>query len=220
MRAHACVPILCAYALARALCVCATSYTVPTACPLDPTELDCFECGCSIASVTIGNAIAAGYVTEEYLLGENSTAVNDILACSIQLLPQLEAVNLSLINLLPLIGCTELTEDTPAAIVCIEAKLRAAEEAGAFTPELDMMPDTELEPEMEPEMEPDMEPDMEPVPEDCSALTGPDGNSPGRYDDGTCCCPPVPMSGCGQACGVVPGSGGGGGGGGGGGSDP
>jgi len=70
-----------------------------------------------------------------------------------------------------------------------------------------------------PEMEPDT--DEEVVPEDCSALIGPDGNSPGRYDDGTCCCPPVPMSGCGQACGVVPGSGrGGGGGGGGGGSAP
>ena len=128
---------------------------VPTACPLNPVELDCFECGCSIASVTIGNAIAGGYVTEEYLLGENSTAVNDILACSIQLLPQLEAVNLSLINLLPLIGCTELTENTPAAIVCIEAKLRAAEAAGAlsFEPELEMMPDTELEPDMEPSMD-------------------------------------------------------------------
>jgi len=70
-----------------------------------------------------------------------------------------------------------------------------------------------------PEMEPDT--DEEVVPEDCSALIGPDGNSPGRYDDGTCCCPPVPMSGCGQACGVVPGSGrGGGGDGGGGGSAP
>merc|ERR1712176_881331 len=48
---------------------------VPTACPLDPSELDCFECGCAIASVTIGAAIAGGFVTEEYLLEPNSTAV-------------------------------------------------------------------------------------------------------------------------------------------------
>ena len=142
------------------VCVYVRLYTraVPTACPLNPAELSCFECGCSIAAVTVGNAIAGRYVTEEYLLGEGSTAVNDILACSIQLLPQLEAVNLSLINLLPLIGCTELTEDIAAATACVEGKLRAADDAGLFPPELEMMPDTELEPDMD---SPDMEPSMD-----------------------------------------------------------
>ena len=37
----------------------------------------------------------------------------------------------------------------------------------------------------------------------CSAQTGPDGQTPGRFADGTCCCPAVPMSGCGQECSAV-----------------
>ena len=34
----------------------------------------------------------------------------------------------------------------------------------------------------------------------CLAQTGPDGESPGRFENGTCCCPAVAGSGCGSTC--------------------
>ena len=35
----------------------------------------------------------------------------------------------------------------------------------------------------------------------CQQQLGADGNTPGRFENGTCCCPAVPQSGCGQFCG-------------------
>ena len=62
--------------------------------------VDCNECLCSIATVAISQVLEAGFLTEEELVSDPEEAVANILACSIQLLPELEAAGITILALL------------------------------------------------------------------------------------------------------------------------
>jgi len=95
-----------------------TGVDVPGACSAD--GFDCYECGCAIAAQIVAASLQGGFVTEEELATDVDAVVNNMLACALQLLPQLDAVGLQLPTLLPLLACEPLTE---SADVCVEALL-------------------------------------------------------------------------------------------------
>ena len=79
--------------------------TLTRARPLAPGRragagVDCNECLCSIATVAISQVLEAGFLTEEELVSDPEEAVANILACSIQLLPELEAAGITILALL------------------------------------------------------------------------------------------------------------------------
>lgn len=95
---------------------------ISTACPSDPSEFDCYECGCAIAAIVVNAIQGTGLLEEQGVDVNNLTQgdIDDFLACSINFLPQLEAVGLSVITLLPLLSCQELLEN---ASTCVAATL-------------------------------------------------------------------------------------------------
>ena len=84
---------------------CAAGRDADRARPLAPGRragagVDCNECLCSIATVAISQVLEAGFLTEEELVSDPEEAVANILACSIQLLPELEAAGITILALL------------------------------------------------------------------------------------------------------------------------
>jgi len=91
---------------------------VKALCLADPSEFDCYACGCGIAAIAL-DAVQKSGLLEEIDVDVNNLTQDDIdafLACSINFLPQLEAVGLSVINLLPLLSCSELLDNASTCV--------------------------------------------------------------------------------------------------------
>ena len=65
-----------------------TGVDVPGACSAD--GFDCYECGCAIAAQIVAASLQGGFVTEEELATDVDAVVNNMLACALQLLPQVK----------------------------------------------------------------------------------------------------------------------------------